>query len=113
MRAGQLSIAGERMPPSSTEPLRPFMPPFQRQLFGPLSEKYSTMVFSRSPSSSRRRSTRPTLSSWFSSMARAQRVWLGISWSASAARWLRLRPLKRSQYFSGTDHGEWGVVNGT
>ena len=31
--------SGERTPPSSVEPLRPFMPPFQRQLLGPLSLK--------------------------------------------------------------------------
>ena len=33
------SSSGERTPPSSVEPLRPFMPPFQRQLLGPLSLK--------------------------------------------------------------------------
>ena len=30
---------GERTPPSSIEPLRPFIPPFHRYEFGPLSEK--------------------------------------------------------------------------
>ena len=36
---GQRIRHGERTPPSSVEPLRPFMPPFQRKLFGPLSQK--------------------------------------------------------------------------
>ena len=36
---GQRMTNGARTPPSSVEPLRPFMPPFQRSVFGPLSEK--------------------------------------------------------------------------
>ncbi len=39
MCPGQRTNSGERTPPSSVEPLRPFMPPFQRQLLGPLSLK--------------------------------------------------------------------------
>ena len=39
MWPGQRMKSGERTPPSSVEPLRPFMPPFQRQELGPLSEK--------------------------------------------------------------------------
>ena len=39
MCPGQRIKNGERTPPSSVEPLRPFMPPFQRQPFGPLSLK--------------------------------------------------------------------------
>jgi hypothetical protein len=31
--------SGDRTPPSSVDPLRPFMPPFHRQLLGPLSWK--------------------------------------------------------------------------
>jgi len=37
--AGQRRKNTERTPPSSVEPLMPFIPPFQRQAFGPLSEK--------------------------------------------------------------------------
>ncbi len=37
MARGQRTKKGDRTPPSSVEPLRPFMPPFQRQPFGPLS----------------------------------------------------------------------------
>ena len=36
---GQRMKNGDLNPPSSTDPLRPFIPPFQRVLFGPLSEK--------------------------------------------------------------------------
>ena len=43
---GQRTKHGERTPPSSVEPLRPFMPPFQRKLFGPLSQKKMTIVSS-------------------------------------------------------------------
>ena len=39
MCPGQRIRNGARTPPSSVEPLRPFMPPFQRQLLGPLSLK--------------------------------------------------------------------------
>ena len=50
MRAGQRTTNGDRTPPSSVEPLRPFMPPFQRTPFGPLSWKNNTMVSSATPS---------------------------------------------------------------
>ena len=36
---GQEIKPGERTPPSSVLPLRPFIPPLNRKLFGPLSEK--------------------------------------------------------------------------
>ena len=39
IRPGQRISSGERTPPSSVEPLRPFMPPFQRKPLGPLSQK--------------------------------------------------------------------------
>ena len=35
--AGHRMKSGERTPPSSVEPFTPFMPPFQRRPFGPLS----------------------------------------------------------------------------
>ena len=48
--AGQRTSNGDRTPPSSVDPLRPFMPPFQRTPFGPLSWKNTTMVSLVTPS---------------------------------------------------------------
>ena len=56
---------------------------------------------------------RPTLRSWFSTVAKAQRVSSGFSLSASVAVWLMGLSLKRAQSAAGADHGEWGVVKGT
>ena len=56
---------------------------------------------------------RPTLRSWFSTMAKAQRVSSGFSAWAFVAVWLRGLSLKRAQSEAGADHGECGVVKGT
>src|ERR1044071_4218209 len=69
-----------------------------------------TMVLSSSLSSSRRFSTRPTLSSRFSIIASAQRVWSSCSWPPPVARFATSLSLKRRQYCSGTAHGECGVL---
>ena len=61
--AGHRQKQVDRTPPSSIVPLIPFMPPFQRQQLGPLSEKYTTIVLSANWSSSSLRSTRPTFRS--------------------------------------------------
>ena len=45
-RAGHRQKQVDRTPPSSMDPLIPFMPPFQRHELGPLSEKYTTIVLS-------------------------------------------------------------------
>ncbi len=70
---GQRTSNGERTPPSSVEPLRPFMSPFQRTPFGPLSWKKTTMVSSAIFSSSSFLRMRPTFQSMFSHIASAQR----------------------------------------
>lgn len=101
---------GERTPPSSVVPLRPFMPPFQRELFGPLSEKNTTIVLEATPSASRRPSQRPTLSSMFSTIASTARVTLSVSRSPSGPRCSIGRFRQRSQYARGTMNGEWGVL---
>ena len=110
---GQRMNRGERTPPSSVLPLRPFIPPFQRELFGPLSERKTTSVSRARPRSSSRRRTRPTLSSRFSIIASAQRAWS----RSSCAGWVPCRasdrPRNLAQYFSGTAQGECGVVKGT
>ncbi len=58
--AGQRMNSGDLTPPSSVDPLRPFMPPFHRSLLGPLSEKNTTMVLSASSRSSNLFNSRPT-----------------------------------------------------
>ena len=83
---GQRIKKGERTPPSSMAPFRPFMSPFHRNELGPLSEKKMTMVLLSISSSSSFAKIRPTFQSMFSHMARAARVIIRSSSSGSRLR---------------------------
>jgi hypothetical protein len=105
---GQRTCSGERTPPSSVLPLWPFIPPFHRGPLGPLSLKYTTMVFRSSFFSFSAASSRPTLSSMFSHIASAARVWSRSSLLPPVS--FSFAFSKRRQYFSGTCIGECGVL---
>ena len=101
------------VPPSSVDPFLPLMPPHQRGLFGPLSEKKTTTVSRDTPAVSIAARIRPTFLSRFSTIAKAARVKTGFSFLMSGPLCRRGRSANRLHSASGTHIGEWGVLNAT
>ena len=89
------------------------MPPHQRALFGPLSEKKTTIVSRDTPAPSIAVRIRPTFLSRFSTIASAARVKTGFSLLTSGPLCWSGRPANRLQSASGMHIGEWGVLKAT
>ena len=109
---GQEITSGDLTPPSSVDPLRPRKPSFHREPFGPLSLKYTTIVFFSNLSSLSFERSRPTFQSIFSHIASAARVWSIFSFFFFECSWVSSLFLNLFHHLSGTCIGECGVLYG-